>query len=125
MHMAIPPEPIEQLIAQAALVIEAVVEAVISTGQIQPKSTAAPGTSDTGKKTASQVVKLKITKVHKGPAGLKEVVAEKPLGAYALRAGNKGPFLLDDSKPNPVILGRYGPDSYRLDKILGALKSAK
>jgi hypothetical protein len=66
-----------------------------------------------------------VTRVHKGPASLKELVAEKPLGSYALKAGNKGPFVLDATKPNPVILGRYGPDTWDLKNILDALKAKK
>jgi len=123
--MAIPPDPIQEVIPNAALVIEAEVEAVLATGPIQPPVDAPPGTTSTSKKAANQTVKLKVTRVHKGPSSLKEVVAEKPLAGYALRAGNKGPFLLDASKPNPVILGRYGPDSYDLPTILKALEGLK
>ena len=123
--MAIPPEPIEEVMPQAALVIEAEVQSVLATGPIQPKVDAPLGKTSTGKQTANQTVKLKVTKVHKGPGSLKELVAEKPVAGYALKAGNKGPFLLDATKPNPVILGRYGPDTWDLPRILGALKSAK
>ena len=121
--MAIPPEPIEEVIPKAALVIEAEVESVLATGPIQPKMQAPLGKTSTGKKAANQTVKLKVTRVHKGPAGMKEVVAEKPLAGYALKAGNKGPFLLDAGKPNPTILGRYGPDTWGLQNILDALKA--
>ncbi|MBI5545499.1 MAG: hypothetical protein HY901_16560 [Deltaproteobacteria bacterium] len=123
--MAIPPEPIEEVLPKAALVIEAEVEAVLATGPIQPQSDAPPGTTSTGKRAASQTVKLKVAKVHKGASASKELVVEKPLAGYALRVGNKGPFLLDASKPNPVILGRYGPDSWSLDRILQALQAHK
>ena len=123
--MAIPPEPIEEVLPKAALVIEAEVEAVLATGPIQPKLQAPLGKTSTGKKAASQTVRLKVTRVHKGPSGTKDVVAEKPLAGYALKAGNKGPFLLDDSKPNPLILGRYGPDTWGLQNILDALKAKR
>jgi hypothetical protein len=123
--VAIPPEPIEEVIPSAALVIEGEVESVLATGPIQPKVDAPAGKTSTGKMTANQTVKLKVTRVHKGPSSLKELVAEKPVAGYALRAGNKGPFLLDGSKPNPVILGRYGPDSWGLQNILDALKAKK
>jgi hypothetical protein len=120
--MAIPPEPIEEVLPQAELVVEAEVAEVLATGPIQPKVEAPLGTTSTGKRVAKQTVRLKVTRVHKGDAGLKELVAEKPLGAYALKAGNKGPFLLDGAKPHPNILGRYGPDSWSLQRILDALK---
>ncbi|MGC4113423.1 MAG: hypothetical protein QM765_01875 [Myxococcales bacterium] len=123
--MALPPEPIQEVIPSAVLVIEAEVEAVVNTGPIQPKVEAPPGSTSTGKKAANQTVKLKVTKVHKGPASLKEVMAEKPVAGYALKAGNKGPFLLDGAKPNPTILGRYGPDTWDLPTILKGLESLK
>ncbi len=123
--MALPPEPIEEVLPQAEVIIEAVVDAVLATGPIQPKVDAPLGTTSTSKKAANQTVKLKVTKVHKGPASLKEVVVEKPLAGYALRAGNKGPFLLDGGKPNPTILGRYGPDTWDLQRIMDAMKAAK
>lgn len=123
--MAIPPEPIEEILPQAALIVEAEVEAVLATGQIQPKVEAPAGATSTGKKVANQTVKLKVTKVHLGSSKLKELTVEKPLGAYALKVGNKGPFVLDGSKPNPVILGRYGPDTWDLKRILDGLKTKK
>jgi hypothetical protein len=123
--VAIPPEPIQEVIPNAVLVIEAEVEAVLATGPLQPKIDAPPGATSTGKKAANQTVKLKVTKVHKGPSSLKEVVAEKPLAGYALKAGNKGPFLLDGAKPNPTILGRYGPDTWDLKTVLKGLEGLK
>jgi hypothetical protein len=123
--MAIPPEPIEEVMPKAALVIEAEVAEVLSTGPLPPKIEAKPGATSVGHKVPAQTVKLKVTKVHKGPASLKEVVVEKPVAGYTLKAGNKGPFLLDDGKPNPTILGRYGPDSWNLQRVVGALKPAK
>jgi hypothetical protein len=122
--MALPPEPIEEVLPQAALVIEAEVEAVLTTGEPQPKVAARPGATGVGAKAPDQTVRLKVTKVHKGPAGTKELVAQKPAAGYALRAGNKGPFLLDATQPTPVILGRYGPDTWGLQQILEALAEA-
>lgn len=123
--MALPPEPIREVIPNAALVVEAEVEAVLAQGPIQPKVDAPPGTTSTGKKAANQTVKLKVIKVHKGPANMKEITAEKPVAGYALKAGNKGPFLLDGAKPNPTILGRYGPDTWDLKTILKGLEELK
>jgi hypothetical protein len=51
----------------------------------------------------------------------KEIVATKPAGAYALRPGVNGVFLLDD---NATILGRYGPDTYSPDEVARALSAA-
>ena len=120
--MAIPPEAIEEILPKAALVVEAEVVAILATGPLPPKVEGAPGATSVGHKVASQTVKLKVIRVHKGPSTLKEVVAEKPVGGYSLKPGNKGPFLLDAGKPNPAILGRYGPDSWALSKVVGAVK---
>src|SRR5437667_321507 len=120
--MAKPPEPIENVLPKAVLVLDAEVKEVLSTGPMPPKVEARAGASDIGQKTASQVVKLSVKRVLKGDTKATEIVAEKPEAGYALRAGNKGPFLLDGSRPNPIILGRYGPDSYAFSKIEAALK---
>ncbi|HCF58935.1 MAG TPA: hypothetical protein DFS52_13205 [Myxococcales bacterium] len=124
--MALPPEPIEEVLPQAALVVEAEVESILSTGPAQPPVQAKPGaTGAPGRDAPDQTVKLRVTKVHKGPAGLSELVVLKPVAGYALRAGNKGPFLLDDAKPHPVILGRYGPDTWNLGRVLEGLGAAR
>jgi hypothetical protein len=62
-------------------------------------------------------VKLRVVRVLKG-APATELVVEKPVGAYSLKPGNKGPFLVDASK---TILGRYGPDSWHPDRVKQAL----
>lgn len=122
--MAIPPDPIQTLVPQTKLVVEAEVIEVLSTGP-KPAAAAKPppaGTTSTGKEVASQVVKLKVGKVLFGETKATELTVVKPLGAYALRAGNKGPFLLDGATPQPNILGRYGPDSYDLPTLQKAFK---
>ncbi len=118
--MAIPPEPIEDVLPDAVLVIEAEVLEVLSTGPATPKVQSRPGMTSTGAKSPSQKVKLKVTKVLFG-VPLQELVVEKPEAGYALRVGNHGPFLVDKSN---VILGRYGPDSYSLEHITKALKAS-
>lgn len=119
--MAIPPDPIEEVLPNATLVIDAEVKDV-QNGPPTPKANAPPGWTDTPQKVGSQVVTLTIKRVLKGETTAKEITVDKPVGAYALRAGNKGPFLLDNSRPRPMILGRYGPDTYSFDKIEQALK---
>ncbi len=117
--MAKPPEPIEDVMPNAAWVVEAEVKEVISTGPTPPEPTnAKPGATSVGYKSASQTVKLSITNVLKGEKAT-ELVVEKPAGSYSLRPGNKGPFLIDKSK---TILGRYGPDSWHIDRVKGAMK---
>jgi hypothetical protein len=118
--MAKPPEPIEDVMPLAAWVVEAEVKEVLATGPTPPvPPNAKPGATSVGYKSASQKVKLTITNVLKGDKA-KELVVEKPEGSYSLRPGNKGPFLIDSNK---TILGRYGPDSWHLDRVKGALKA--
>lgn len=118
MAMAIPPEPLQQVLPKARWVVEAEVEAVLSEGP-QPALRSEPRPS-AGNLVRSQSVRLKIRRVLRGPAQPSSLVVEKPEGAYLLRAGNHGPFLLDESEP-PRILGRYGPDSYALKTLEAAL----
>ena len=117
--MAKPPEPIEEVLPQATYVVEAEVSEVLKEGPQPPKKEARPGATSVGHKVASQTVKLKIQRVLKG-AAIKELVVEKPEANYSLRTGNKGPFLIDSSN---TILGRYGPDSWNVERIEKALKA--
>ena len=126
--MAKPPEPLVEILPRASLIVEAEVSAVISTGDAPPPSDAPPGYTSTGHQVASQVVELKIGRVLKGelPAAAqqsKTLKVTKPVAGYALRTGNKGPFLLEQQKDGWLIIGRYGPDSYRLEVLEQALKS--
>jgi len=118
--MAIPPEPIEEVLPNAVWVVDAEVAEVLETGPQPPKKEAPPGATSVGYKTASQKVKLKVKRVLKGDK-VTELVVDKPEAGYALRAGNHGPFLIDSSR---VILGRYGPDSWAFERIEKALKAS-
>lgn len=122
--MALPPDPIDEVLPQAAWVVDAEVQEVVLQGPAGPKPEAPEGFTSVEQKVGSQVVRLKVRRVLKGNPEVQELLCEKPVGAYALRAGNHGPFLLDASAPHPVILGRYGPDSYSLKAIEAALQSA-
>lgn len=117
--MAKPPEPIEEVMPQAAWVVEAEVKEVLATGPTPAApANAKPGATSVGYKSASQTVKLTITNVLKGEKAA-ELVVEKPVGSYSLRPGNKGPFLIDSTK---TILGRYGPDSWNIERVKSAMK---
>ena len=118
--MAKPPEPIEDVIPRARWVVDAEVAEVLKNGPMPPKKEAPAGATSVGHKSQAQTVKLKVKRVLFGDASLQELVVEKPEAGYALRAGNHGPFLIDESK---TILGRYGPDSYSWEKIEKALKT--
>lgn len=119
--MAIPPEPLNDVLPQAAVVVDAEVVEVLENGPAPQQPKAREGATSVGRLAPRQVVKLKVKRVLKGnpPA---EVIVEKPEAGYALRAGNHGPFLLDGSV-QPRILGRYGPDSYAMSKLEAALRA--
>ena len=123
--MAIPPDPIEEVLPQAVLIVDAEVKEVVSMGPETPKVDAPPGKTSVPQRVRSQVVKLTVKRVLHGDQKVKEITVEKPVGDYALRAGNKGPFLIDGSKPTPKILGRYGPDTYSTKAIEAALQKKK
>jgi hypothetical protein len=118
--VAKPPEPIDEVIPRARWVVDAEVSEVIRNGPVPPKKEAPAGATSVGHKSQAQTVKLKVNRVLLGEAGTSELVVEKPEAGYALRVGNHGPFILDESK---TILGRYGPDSYSWGKIETALKA--
>ncbi|MBS2030991.1 MAG: hypothetical protein JST54_24025 [Deltaproteobacteria bacterium] len=120
--MAIPPEPLNEVLPQAACVVDAEVVEVLSNGPTPPQPNAPQAATSAGRLAPSQVVRLKIKRVLRGKAPA-EVVVEKPEAGYALRAGNHGPFLLDGAA-QPKILGRYGPDSWSMSKLEDALRQS-
>lgn len=110
--MAKPPEFIEEILpsAQAGVLAEVIRVVHQTPQQVYPRSeeTSLPTTA------ARQVVELEVKAVLFGSvasAGMR-VLAVKPEGAYALRAGNHGPFVLGSSDDGLEILGRYGPDTW-------------
>jgi hypothetical protein len=110
--VAIPPDPIDEVLpgAQGAVMAEVtkvVKEDAAKPGFVDPKMTSANTLAP------RQVVELKISKVLFGAwkAGA-SVEVVKPAAGYALRPGNKGPFLLKQSGAAVEILGSYGPDTY-------------
>ncbi len=125
--MALPPDPIEELLPQASAAVMAEVVAIVSEDPQKPFAKLPPGTtSGNAGDVARQVVELRVDEALFGKlvAGAK-LKAVKPAGAYKLLPGNKGPFLLQQGKGDAVILGRYGPDSYGRKAILEAAARAK
>jgi hypothetical protein len=123
--MAIPPKPLRDVMPQVVALVDAEVVKVLSTDEPPEQPPHEEGATSVGFKVARQMVVLKINAVLKGP--LKpgaQLSVVKPEAAYALRAGNHGPFLLDGSQP-PVIIGAYGPDSYSFAALRAALSAAK
>ncbi len=120
--MAIPPEPIRELLPRAALIIEAEVSEVLSTGPAPPLVEAPKDFTSTPQEVASQKVALAVKRVLRGElpddaAGSQSLTVTKPQGEYTLGAGNHGPFLLEQRTDEWVILGRWGPDNYRIEWV--------
>ena len=118
--MAIPPEPLPELLKDANHVVDAEVSRVVETGPAPEQPQAKEGATSVGYKTPMQVVELTIRRTLKGNAK-GTVTVQKPVAAYALKQGNKGAFFLKDGSPHAVILGRYGPDTHRMDLVEKAL----
>lgn len=109
--MAKPPEPIDEVLPGANAAVLAEVSRVIIQDPQQPY-TGDPMATSTPHPAARQVVELKVSKVLFGSAQAGATVkAVKPAGAYALRPGNHGPFVLGGKDPLE-ILGRFGPDTW-------------
>lgn len=124
--MAIPPDPIEEVLEGASAAVMAEVTAVLTEDPQKPFTKTDPGTTSAGGEVARQVVELKVNERLFGEVkpGAK-LKAVKPAGEYKLVVGNSGPFLLQlPSSGEPVILGRYGPDSYGRNAIVDAAKKA-
>jgi hypothetical protein len=123
--MAIPPEPIQELLARASLVVEAEVTRVLSTGKTPPALPAEPGTGDSHRPVASQTVLLKVSRVlHGSHPGAPDaaLTVVKPEAKYALKAGNRGAFFLEKVGDELDIIGRYGPDTYKVASVEKALR---
>jgi hypothetical protein len=109
--MALPPQPLEEVLPQAKVVVLAVVTAVENLAPMPPADRGAP--VDRTPDRPPQKVTLEVVRTLRGEVRTQWVVI-KPVTAYLLRVGNQGPFLLDGTLPEPHILGRWGPDTYPL-----------
>ncbi len=117
--MAIPPEPLAELLARASSIVVAEVAEVLSTGPLPPRGKKIlPTDVDVGMKTPSQKVKLKVSRTLKGMSAT-EVIVDKPEAPYRLIVGESGAFFLESG----TIIGRYGPNTHKLEKIEAALKA--
>ena len=95
--MALPPEPLAELLKDSSVVVVAEVSQVVETGPAPEQPKAKPGATSVGYKAPSQVLVLKVGKALKGKAAGSITVA-KPVAGYALKAGDKGAFFLQDGQ---------------------------
>lgn len=117
--MALPPEPLDDVLPGATLVVVAEVVTVDDIGA-WPKSDKG-GPIDGAPNRPEQRAHLKVTRVLRGaPPKSGELVVTKPPANYALVPGSRGAFLID---AHAVILGRYGPDTYAPDEVEAALRA--
>src|SRR5688572_18171556 len=108
--MAKPPEPLEEIFPLTSIIVDAEVKEVKSTD---------PDTDPSGPDNPRQIVVLSVKKLVRGTLNdgekkSSEILATKPKAPYVVKAGTKGAFLLNADR---TILGRYGPDTWRLEKI--------
>jgi hypothetical protein len=123
--MAIPPEPIDSVLFDAKAVVAGEVVAVLAEGPAPPHVEPKKGFKDVGNKAAWQRLSVRVDDVLQGGFDVKKggtVEVLKPEAGYALSVGIKGDFLLGVGEEAPVILGRYGPDTYRHEVVVEALK---
>lgn len=111
--MAKPPELIDEVLPGADAAVLAEVTKVVTQDPQKPY-TGDPMATSTPHEAARQVVELKVSKVLFGGIAKEGAIVQvvKPSGAYALRAGNHGPFVLKQGEGAVEILGRYGPDTW-------------
>lgn len=118
--MALPPEPLPELLARASSVVVGEVIEVIATGPLPKKKLKTKPTDvDVGNKTPTQKVKLKVSRTLKGVSAT-VVIVDKPQSAYRLLVGDSGPFFIEKG----TIIGRYGPNTHTLQKIESALQKS-
>src|SRR5581483_5687641 len=128
--MAIPPEPIEEVIKDATSVVICEVAAVDPPPPMPALEDDVGDVDDVDDSSdevlAEQDAVLVVQSVLFGKlvAGAR-VQVKKPAGEYLLREGFAGPFILDERHRPALILGRYGPDSYSLPNIRRALATRR
>ena len=124
--MAIPPEPIDELLPLTDAAVIAKVTKILHQGKQDfipnPKEEDAV---DIPRDLPDQLVTLSIKKVLFGDFVTvnESFNVIKPAGDYVLREGVEGPFLIYRGKEDkePVIAGRYGLDTYPLFVIEDAI----
>lgn len=123
--MALPPEPLDELLPQATFGVVASIVRITKREPDPPAPDVDPRLVDTPRTLPAQqlILSTKESLFGTQPEGNFEVL--KPAGDYVLREGLEGHFLLANQDDNelPVILGRYGPDNYSEQALLAAIKA--
>ena len=109
------------MLPHATLVVIAKVARVVSTGApLPPLPATDEPKSDRGARSPEQKLELDVIKVLKGaPTDASALIVTKPVAPYAVNEGTQGAWLID---ADGVVLGRYGPDSWRPSHVEAALK---
>jgi hypothetical protein len=116
--MALPPEPLAEVLPLAVTVVEGEVTGVEDLGAWPAPDKGA--LLDAAAPRPPQRVTVRIARSLRGTAR-GELVVTKPAAGYALRAGVRGAFLVDAAG---TLLGRYGPDTYDPAEVVHAIGSA-
>lgn len=128
--MALPPEPLDELLPEASAGVKATVEAILhKEEQAFVPHPEDPDTVDIPRDLPAQKVQLKVQETLFGTVSLEagSLIVTKPAGDYVLREGVEGQFLLATQQEGApmIILGRYGPDTYSERALAAAIKAHK
>ncbi len=124
--MALPPEPIEEILPQATYIVLARVMKILHTDKQQPVHREDPRIIGMLRELPAQRLQLEILESIAGEKLEKNTILDvlKPAGDYVLRQDVEGPFLLMKEEDGSLkIIGRYGPDTYSLKEIQNFLAS--
>jgi hypothetical protein len=125
--MALPPEPIDTVLVDTKAAVVGEVVGVVATGPDLPQRVGKKGEKDLGNQAPWQRVSLRVDTALRGAFSAGSTIdVLKPEGSYLVDVGTTGPFLLGAAGDDglPVILGRYGPDTWRLEVVQRAFATA-
>jgi hypothetical protein len=119
--MALPPEPLAEVLPLVHLIIDGEVQQCEQTSPdvapVRHGGVFLAGTQQV--QLRCDAVLWRSTTVPPPPPLL---TVEKPAAGYAVRVGTHGPFLLAQQPSGWVMMGRYGPDTYEREALLAAIK---
>lgn len=123
--MALPPEPIDEVLPSAQVGVIAKVTKILHRDKQADIPNVTEGEADLPRELPMQLIEMCIEEVLFGSAYSQgsTMQAKKPAGDYTLREGVGGGFLLTTAKDAsiPEILGRYGPDTWSLKVLRAAI----